>query len=91
MTSEATVAVVELEKDRPTPWTMRQAITMDSVGTSTYPVGARLMSKRPSTRAVRRTPLSSHQPTNGRMITATKEKTAAQMPASASVPPSAFT
>lgn len=35
ITSEATVAVVELENERPTPWIMRSARARESVGTKT--------------------------------------------------------
>ena len=87
MTSEATVAVVEFENERPMPWTMRRAMARVIIGTNTYPNGARPMSTSPITRAILRTPLSSHQPTKGRTMTAMNEKTAAQMPATASVPP----
>ena len=44
-------------------------------------------SRRPITSAALRAPLSSHQLTNGLLITETKEKAAAQMPAIASLPP----
>ena len=90
MTSEATVAVVELERERAAPWTIRSRMAAARTGARTYPMGATASKINPTTRTARRAPLSSHHPTNGRTMTATRQKKAAHMPARASVPPRLF-